>query len=72
MSEDARQRKERVDRLREMIRRPGAEPGSPEQESLKEGVERRMRELDEADREDRPNRRGDQHGRASGGEEGGP
>ncbi|MFD5514278.1 hypothetical protein ACFWIB_42450 [Streptomyces sp. NPDC127051] len=42
MSEDAQQRKERADRLRDRIQRPETEPESPEQESLKEGVERRM------------------------------
>ncbi|MFK0050248.1 hypothetical protein ACIQU4_40340 [Streptomyces sp. NPDC090741] len=62
MSDDAQQRKARADKLRQKIRRP--EPGSSgpdpadeepsEGESLKEGVERRMRELDEADREDHP------------------
>ncbi|WP_331741765.1 hypothetical protein [Streptomyces sp. NBC_01006] len=62
MSDDAQQRKARADKLRQRFRRP--EPGSPgpdpadeepsEGESLKEGVERRMRELDEADREDHP------------------
>ncbi|MFE3581819.1 hypothetical protein [Streptomyces vinaceus] len=59
MSEDAQQRKERAERLREKIRRPEAEPDAPERESLKEGVERRMRELDEADRKRRRNREGD-------------
>ncbi|GAA0277801.1 hypothetical protein GCM10010302_14330 [Streptomyces polychromogenes] len=53
MSEDAQQRKERADRLREQIRRPKAEPEPPERESLKEGIERRMRELDEAERKTR-------------------
>ncbi|GLV87770.1 hypothetical protein Slala03_74590 [Streptomyces lavendulae subsp. lavendulae] len=75
MSEDAQQRKERADRLREMIQRPGAEPEPPEQESLKEGVERRMRELDEADREDHrnsPNRQDDQSSPETGGEDGEP
>ncbi|MFE2552310.1 hypothetical protein ACFXGI_27710 [Streptomyces sp. NPDC059355] len=62
MSDDAQQRKDRAGKLRQKFRRP--EPGSAgpaqadedpsEEESLKEGVERRMRELDEADREDRP------------------
>ncbi|KJY28856.1 hypothetical protein [Streptomyces katrae] len=53
MSEDAQQRKERADRLRKMMRRPEAKPEPPERESLKEGIERRMRELDEAERESR-------------------
>ncbi|WP_158734486.1 hypothetical protein [Streptomyces sp. NRRL F-2747] len=62
MSDDARQRKDRADKLRHKFLRP--EPGSagpaqadedpPEGESLKEGVERRTRELDEADRADHP------------------
>ncbi|MFI5666269.1 hypothetical protein [Streptomyces sp. NPDC051704] len=76
MSEDAQQRKERADRLREMIQRPESKskpkPGSPERESLKEGVERRMRELDEADRENRRNGRGDHDRPVSGGEDGEP
>ncbi|MEW1636847.1 hypothetical protein AB0469_22560 [Streptomyces sp. NPDC093801] len=72
MSEDARRRKERADRLREMIRRPETKAESPEQESLKEGVERRMRELDEADRENRRNRRDDQGSPESGGDHGEP
>ncbi|MFE9629716.1 hypothetical protein [Streptomyces sp. NPDC006463] len=57
MSDDAQQRKARADRIRQKIHRPGADaPGPapaadepPEGESLKEGVERRMRELDEAE-----------------------
>ncbi|MEU4954662.1 hypothetical protein [Streptomyces lavendulae] len=72
MSEDAQQRKERADRLREMIQRPGAKPEPPEQESLKEGVERRMRELDEADRENRRNHQDDQSSPETGGEDGEP
>ncbi|KOU14861.1 hypothetical protein ADK52_36545 [Streptomyces sp. WM6372] len=62
MSDDAQERKDRADKLRQRFRRP--EPGSsgpapedeepPEGESLKEGVERRMRELDEADGEEHP------------------
>ncbi|KIF05920.1 hypothetical protein PL81_10490 [Streptomyces sp. RSD-27] len=72
MSEDARQRKERADRLRERIRRPGTEPEPPEHESLKEGIERRMRELDEADREHHRNRRDDQGSPETGDDDGEP
>ncbi|MEU8431552.1 hypothetical protein AB0F18_01345 [Streptomyces sp. NPDC029216] len=72
MSEDAQQRRERADRLRKMIRRPEREPEPPEQESLKVGVERRMRELDAADRENRRKRQGDHDRPASGGEDGEP
>lgn len=70
MSEDAQQRKERAERLREMIQRPGTQPGPPESESLKEGVERRMRELDEADRENRRNHQDDQGSPEARGEDG--
>lgn len=75
MSDDAQQRKDRAEKLRQRIRRPapgssgptppGGEPpegepadgeppeGEPrEGESLKDRIERRMRELDEADRKD--------------------
>ncbi|RPF30051.1 hypothetical protein EDD96_6605 [Streptomyces sp. Ag109_G2-6] len=72
MSEDAQQRKERANRLREKIQRPEAKPEPPERESLKEGVERRMRELDEAEREDRRNRQGDDDRPASRSEDGKP
>lgn len=72
MSEDAQQRKERADRLREMIQRPETKPEPPEQESLKEGVERRMRELDEPDRENHRNRQDDQGSPETGGEDGEP
>ncbi|WP_328929451.1 hypothetical protein OG429_36040 [Streptomyces sp. NBC_00190] len=66
MSDDAQQRKARADRIRQKIHRPGADaPGPapaadepPEGESPKEGVERRMRELDEAE--------GDEHAPSSG------
>lgn len=62
VSDDARQRKDRADKLRQKFRRPDPGSSGPAQadeepsegESLKEGVERRMRELDEADREDHP------------------
>ncbi|MEU9305108.1 hypothetical protein [Streptomyces sp. NPDC048269] len=62
MSDDAQQRKARADKLRRRMHRPAsgssepapADEEPPEGESLKEGVERRMRELDEADREDHP------------------
>ncbi|MFH7598763.1 hypothetical protein WDV06_27255 [Streptomyces racemochromogenes] len=70
MSDDAQQRKERADRLREMIRRPGSKHASPERESLHEGVERRMRELDEAEREQCGKRPDDRVRPASEGEEG--
>lgn len=62
MSDDAQQRKDRAEKLRQRIRRPAdGSPGStpadgepPQGESLKDRVERRMRELDEADRNGRP------------------
>lgn len=62
MSDDAQQRKARAEEIRRRIARarlgssePGAAPEEPrEGESLKEAVERRMRELDEADRTAHP------------------
>ncbi|MGW0752309.1 hypothetical protein [Streptomyces sp. NPDC002587] len=67
MSDEAQERKARADKIRKKIHRPGSEPPEPEPsaderaegESLKEGVERRMRELDEADRDDQPPSAGD-------------
>ncbi|MCX5610355.1 MULTISPECIES: hypothetical protein [unclassified Streptomyces] len=62
MSDDAEQRKARAEEIRRQIARarlgspePDSAPGEPrEGESLKEAVERRMRELDDADRTAHP------------------
>lgn len=62
MSDDAQRRKARAEEIRRRIARatarssePAAAPEEPrEGESLKEAVERRMRELDEADRDEQP------------------
>ncbi|WP_327256349.1 hypothetical protein [Streptomyces sp. NBC_01244] len=60
--DDAQQRKDRAEKMRRRIHRPA--PGSsgptpadaepPDEESLKDRIERRMRELDEAERKDHP------------------
>ncbi|WP_371614190.1 hypothetical protein [Streptomyces sp. NBC_00454] len=67
MSDDAQQRKDRAEKMRQRIHRPApgpagptpAEDEPPEGQSLKDRIERRMRELDEADRNDHPPSSGD-------------